>query len=105
MVPLDLAATLGIDRAREFIKHGGVRVCIFVSQEGVSWIIHIGLVLAAHFEDQFFISFFVGVLIDQPNDSCSLTFVAALTLTLEGNDSVASEHIQLVRTRAFNGFS
>ena len=46
-----------------------------------------------------------GVLIDQSNDSCSLTLVAALTLTLEGNDSVAREHIQLVRTRAFSGFS
>ena len=34
--------------------------------------------------DQFFISFFVGVLIDQPNDSCSLILVAALTLALEG---------------------
>jgi hypothetical protein len=83
-IQLDLGAILGIDRAREFIKHGVVRVRIFVSQEGVLWIIHIGLALAARFEDQFFISFFVGVLIDQPNDSSSLTFVAALTLALEG---------------------
>ena len=44
--------------------------------------------LAARFEDQFFISFFVGVLIDQPNDSCSLILVAALTLALKGDDSV-----------------
>lgn len=75
---------MGIDRAREFIKHGVIRVRVFVSQEGVLWIIHIGLVLAAGFEDQFFISFFVGVLIDQPNDSCSLILVAALTLLSRG---------------------
>src|SRR5205823_13912571 len=89
-IQLDLGGTLGIDRPREFIKHGVVGARVFVSQEGVRWIIHIGLVLAARFEDQFFISFVVGALIGQPNDSCSLTLVAALTLAFERDNSVAS---------------